>query len=124
MKNEKLNLKEQFATIQHYFSPKIIGEVNDVYIKIVRVKGKEVPWHIHDGDDELFYVLHGCLTMQMKGSPDFDLLEGEMYIVPRGVEHRVFCDEECRLLLIENKTTAHTGSVKSSITKTVDEQKY
>jgi len=124
MKNKRMNLKEQFATITQYFSPKIIGEVNDIYVKIVKVKGQDVPWHTHDGEDELFYVLQGRLTMQMKGETDFDLNEGELYIVPKGVEHRVFCREECRLLLIENKTTAHTGDVESSITKTVDEQKY
>ncbi|MBU4329816.1 MAG: cupin domain-containing protein [Acidobacteria bacterium] len=124
MKNEKLNLEELFATINNYFSPKVIAEVNDVYVKIVKVKGPDVPWHTHDGEDELFYVLEGRLTMQIKGEPDFDLNVGEMFVVPKGVEHRVFCVEECRLLLIENKTTAHTGSVKSSITKSVDEQKY
>ncbi|MBU1338279.1 MAG: cupin domain-containing protein, partial [Acidobacteria bacterium] len=64
------------------------------------------------------------LTMQISGESDFDLNEGELFIVPKGVEHRVFCLDECRLLLIENKETAHTGDVKSPITKTVDEQKY
>ncbi|MFH1945302.1 MAG: cupin domain-containing protein, partial [Acidobacteriota bacterium] len=123
MKNEKVNLEEKFATIDSYFSPKIIGEVNDVYVKIVKVKGQDVPWHTHDGEDELFYVLQGRLTMQISGESDFDLNEGELFIVPKGVEHRVFCLDECRLLLIENKETAHTGDVKSPITKTVDEQK-
>ncbi|MCJ7679447.1 MAG: cupin domain-containing protein [Candidatus Aminicenantes bacterium] len=124
MKNKKLNLEELFATIDTYFSPKIIGEVNDVYVKIVKVNGQDVPWHIHDGEDELFYVLQGSLTMQIQGETDFDLNEGELFFVPKRVEHRIFCAEECRLLLIENKTTAHTGDVESSITKTVDEQKY
>lgn len=123
MKNKKVNLKDEFRSITRYYSPKIIGEVNDVYVKLAKVKGNEVPWHSHDNEDELFFVLEGRLTIQIKNQADVPLKQGELYIVPKGTEHRVFCDEECLLMLVENKTTAHTGKVKSSITKSVEEQK-
>ena len=116
------NIEKLFSQVKNYFSPKIIGEVNDVFIKIARVKGDEIPWHIHDNEDEMFYVIKGSLVMQIKGEDDFILNEGDFYIVKRGVEHRVHCDRECRLMLVENKETKHTGDVKSLITKSVEEQ--
>ena len=118
------NLDKIFDSITNYFSPKIIGQVNDVYIKLARIKGPDVPWHIHDNEDEMFYVLSGSLTMEQKGEDSFVLNTGEFHIVPKGVEHRVHCEEECRLMLIENKGTKHTGDVDAAITKSEDEQKY
>ena len=116
------NIEKLFAQVKNYFSPKIIGEVNDVFIKIAKVKGDDVPWHIHDNEDEMFYVIKGSLTMQIRGEDDFTLDEGDFYIVKRGVEHRVHCEQECRLMLVENKETKHTGDVKSKITKSIEEQ--
>jgi len=116
------NIEKLFTQVKNYFSPKIIGEVNDVFIKIARVKGDDIPWHIHDNEDEMFYVIKGSLVMQIKNEEDFILNEGDFYIVKRGVEHRVYCDQECRLMLVENKETKHTGDVKSSITKSIEEQ--
>lgn len=118
------NLNSLFETITDYFSPKIIGQVNDVYIKLAKIKGPDVPWHTHDYEDEMFYVLSGSLTMEQKGVASFILNSGEFHIVPHGVEHRVHCEEECRLMLIENKGTKHTGDVASAITKSEEEQKY
>ena len=124
MSNQKQNVLQLFSEINNYFSPKIIGEVNDVYVKLARVKGQDVPWHTHDNEDELFYVIKGSLTMEIKGSDSFTLGEGELYIVKQGIEHRVHTEEECWLMLIENKTAKHTGDVKSHITKSIDEQRY
>lgn len=124
MIEHKQNIVELFSEIKHYFTPKIIGEVNDVFVKLAKVKGQDVPWHTHDFEDELFYVVKGCLTIEQKGEGDINLNEGELFIVKKGVEHRVFTDEECWLILIENKTTKHTGDVESPITKTVDQQQY
>lgn len=122
--NEKRNLTELFATVHELFSPKIIGEVNDVYIKLAKVKGRKVPWHTHDGEDELFLVVRGTLIIQLRGSDDITLGEGDVFIVEKGREHRVYSDDECWLMLIENKTTKHTGDVQSPITKRIDEQHY
>ena len=124
MTGQKQNLLKLFTEVDSYFSPRIVGEVNEVYIKIVKVKGQEVPWHTHDGEDEMFYVIKGRLTMEFKGRDTVQLESGEFFIVSRGLEHRVFSEKECWLMLIENKSTRHTGNVKSSITKTIDEQFY
>jgi len=121
---QKQNVLNLFSEVKEYFSPKIIGEVNDVYIKLAKVKGQDVPWHTHDNEDELFYILKGSLTMELKGSDSFILDEGEFFIVKKGVEHRVHTEEECWLMLIENKTAQHTGKVQSHITKTIDEQRF
>jgi mannose-6-phosphate isomerase-like protein (cupin superfamily) len=98
--------------------------VNDVYIKIVKVKGQDVPWHTHDNEDELFFIMRGGVTIELQGSPSIPLNEGELFIVKRGVEHRVHSEDECWLMLIENKATKHTGDVQSHITKTINEQHY
>jgi mannose-6-phosphate isomerase-like protein (cupin superfamily) len=124
MSGQKQNIEELFSQVKQYFTPKIIGEVNDVFVKLAKVMGQDVPWHIHDSEDELFYVVKGNLTIEQKGRDDINLNQGELFIVKKGVEHRVFTDEECWLMLIENKTTRHTGDVESSITKTIDDQHY
>jgi len=122
MENNRKNLKQLFPQIKGYFSPKIIGEVNDAYVKITRVKGDDVPWHTHDNEDELFYIFKGSLAMEIEKAENFTLDEGELFIVPKGTRHRVSSVEECWILLIENKTTRHTGNVQSSITKSIEEQ--
>jgi mannose-6-phosphate isomerase-like protein (cupin superfamily) len=124
MREPKCNLQSMFSGLKKYFSPKIIGEVNDVFVKITKVKGKDVPWHIHDHEDELFYVIKGSLIMELRGKKSFRLDRGELFIVRRGVEHRVYSERECWLLLIENKTAKHTGDIKSDITKAISEQYY
>jgi quercetin dioxygenase-like cupin family protein len=124
MIEQKQNLQNLFSSVKNYFSPKIIGEVNDVFIKIAKVKGEDVPWHTHDSEDELFYTVKGNLTMELRGSKSINLDEGEFFIVKRGIEHRVHSEKECWLMLIENKTTKHTGDVQSLITKTVRDQYY
>ena len=116
------NLVRLFSGLSGYFSPKVIGEVNDVYVKITRVLGDDVPWHTHDHEDEMFYMVKGSLQMQLKGQPEFTLAEGEYFIVPQGVEHRCYSEKECWILLIEPKVTKHTGDVESKITKSVNEQ--
>lgn len=122
MENPEKNILKIFDSITDYFSPKVIGEVNDVYVKLAKVKGDKVPWHIHDNEDELFYVIEGSLTMQLKDQEPFVLGVNDLFIVPKGIEHRVYTSEECKLLLIENKGTKHTGDVKSEITKSIEEQ--
>jgi mannose-6-phosphate isomerase-like protein (cupin superfamily) len=124
MKAQKQDIQNLFSTITNYFTPRIIAEVNDVYVKLAKIKGQDVPWHTHDNEDELFYVMKGNMTMDMRGSDSFNMTEGELFVVPKGVEHRVYTEAECWLMLIENKTTKHTGDVASHITKSVDEQQY
>ena len=118
-----MNLEDAFVSLDNYFSPKIIGEVNDQYIKVVKIKGQEVPWHNHESEDELFYIVEGSLLMEIENQENFVMQKGDFYVVKKGIDHRVSSKEECLIMLIEPKTTEHTGKVKSQITKSIDEQK-
>lgn len=117
-----LNLKRKFDNVFKYFSPKVIGEVNDVFVKIAKIKGDKIPWHNHKNEDELFYIVEGELLFEEVGKDPFVMRKGDIYIVKRGVDHKVSAEEECKIMLIENKSTAHTGDVKSDITKSIDDQ--
>lgn len=124
MSNKKVNLENLFSTIENYFSPKIIGEVNNEFVKIAKIKGEDIPWHNHESEDELFLILHGSLLMEIENEPSFTMNTGDMYIVKKGVNHRVSSIEECKIMLIESKTTQHTGKIVSEITKSIEEQSY
>ncbi len=117
-----INLLDRATALAEFFSPRIIGEVNDVYVKIAKIKGEEIPWHNHAGEDELFYILEGSLLFEIEGEDPFTMEAGDLYIVKRGVNHRVSSTEECSILLVENKSTAHLGDTESEITKSVEEQ--
>ena len=119
-----MNLIEQLKDVKDYFSPKIITEVNDQYIKIAKIKGQEVPWHNHEDEDELFYIIEGTLLMEIENETIRTMKTGDMFVVPKGINHRVSSIDECSIMLIETKTTKHTGEVKSSITKSIQEQSY
>ena len=88
-----------------------------------KIKGDKVPWHNHKNEDELFHVLNGSLRFEIENQEPFNMTAGDLFIVKKGVNHRVSSVEECHLLLIENKTTQHTGAVASEITKSLAEQR-
>lgn len=119
-----MNLKSALYDVDKYFSPRIIGELNDHYIKVAKIKGQEVPWHNHDNSDELFYIVDGGLLMEIENQPGFSMKKGDLFVVRKGINHRISSDEECLIMLIETKTTEHTGKVKSSITKSIADQIY
>ncbi len=119
-----MNVNDAFLSMVDYYSPKIIGEVNDQYIKVVKIKGQEVPWHHHENEDELFFIVEGSLLMEIENQEDLIMRKDDFFVVKKGINHRVSSEEECFIMLIESKTTEHTGNVKSSITKSIDEQKY
>jgi quercetin dioxygenase-like cupin family protein len=119
-----MNLKETFLQVEKYFWPRIIGEVNDQYIKVVKIKGQEVPWHQHEHEDELFYIVEGELLMEVENQPQCVMHTGDFFVVKKGVVHRVSSTEECFVMLIETKTTRHTGNVESAITKSIESQAY
>ena len=109
-----VNLKEKLAHFSEQWSPKIVGEVNDCYIKLVKFQGPFV-WHHHDNEDELFFVVKGSFRMGLKDG-DRTIGEGEFIIIPRGVEHMPVADQECHVMLIEPRTTLNTGNVKNERT--------
>lgn len=108
--------------VSEYFAPKVIGEVNDVYVKVARVKGDAIPWHSHTHEDELFYIIDGELEMQLEGQPPFTMRKGDVFVVKRGITHRIDAAEECLIMLVENKATKHTGEVQSAVTRSVADQ--
>lgn len=117
-----MNLKNKFQFIHEYFSPKVVGEVNDTYIKLAKIKGEDIPWHNHADEDEMFYIVEGSLLFEVEGKNPFTMNKGDMYIVKRGVNHRVSSSEECLIMLVEPKTTAHTGEVVTDVTKSIADQ--
>ena len=111
---EIVNLKDKFALFQEHWKPKIAGEVNDSYVKLVKFKG-EFLWHKHDAEDELFLVVKGKMTIKLRDR-DLQLAEGEFAIIPRGVEHMPVAEEEVHVVLIEPKTTLNTGDRQTART--------
>lgn len=106
---EPINLAEKFALFGEYWSPRVIGEVQDCYVKLVKMRGTFI-WHKHEDEDELFLVIKGRLLMELRDG-ERRVNEGEMIIIPRGVEHRPIAEEECHVLLFEPKSTVNTGDV-------------
>ena len=113
-------LRKVAAELSEYWSPRIVGEVDDSYVKVAKVKGG-LTWHRHDAEDELFLVLRGHLRIEMEHE-SVELREGEMFIVPKGVRHNPAAAQECHILLFERKSTAHTGDVVTEKTRSIAEQ--
>lgn len=118
--NNKKSPREIAASLNEYWSPRIIGEVGDYYVKVARLKGT-LCWHAHDDEDELFHVLEGSLTIELRDRA-VTLQAGEMFIVPRGVEHNPVADDECLVMLVERKSTRHTGDVVTERTRSISDQ--
>ena len=108
------------SALTELWSPRVVGEVDDSYVKVAKVHGT-LAWHSHQHEDELFFVLEGRLRIEME-TGTVELNEGEMFVVPKGVRHNPVADEECHILLIERKTTLHTGDVTTEKTRSVAEQ--
>lgn len=113
---EKVNLEEYFEKFHDTFSPKIVGELNGQHVKLVRCEGDKIPWHTHDDEDELFFVVDGDLDI-LQRDRTITLHAGEFFIVQRGVEHRIVPRGHVKLMLFEPGGIAHTGKVKTEITK-------
>jgi mannose-6-phosphate isomerase-like protein (cupin superfamily) len=114
---EKVNLSEKFRLFEEHWSPKIAGEVNDSYVKLVKFQGDFV-WHKHDEEDEMFLVVRGSIVIKLRDG-DVRLGEGEFVIIPRGVEHMPVAEEEAHVLLFEPKTVLNTGDVRNERTREV-----
>lgn len=117
---EKVNLLEKFSLFSEHFTPKIIAELNGQHVKLVKAKGPFV-WHHHDHEDELFLVVKGRLDMELRDNT-IRLEEGEMLVVPKGVEHKPVANEEVWIVLFEPANTLNTGNVVNE--KTVADLKH
>ena len=109
-----VNIAQKFSQFEEYWSPKILGEINDSYVKAVRFQGEFV-WHHHDNEDEMFLVVEGRMRMKFRDHEEV-VSPGEFIIVPRGVEHLPVADEETQVLLFEPKSTLNTGNVTNERT--------
>ena len=115
---EKVNLAQKFSLFSEHYSPKIVGEVNDAYVKLAKLQG-DFMWHHHDTEDELFFVVKGALRMKIRenGAEREVVIEpGEFIIIPHGVEHFPSADEETHIMLLEPKSTLNTGNLENERT--------
>ena len=113
-KLQKINVHKKFTYIQSPWKPVILGELNNQYVKIVKVKGK-FPWHFHEIEDELFFVIEGEIMIETKENK-FHLKKDEFIIIPKGVEHRPTAEKEAYVMLFEPITTLNTGNVFNGFT--------
>ena len=111
---ETVNLPQKFSMFSDLCNPRIVGEVNDCHVKVVKLKGEFI-WHHHESEDELFLVMKGTLRMKFRDR-EAVVHEGEFIIVPRKVEHLPVADEEVHILLIEPKSTLNTGNITNERT--------
>ncbi len=111
----KVNIDEKLSLFSEHWDPKIVGELNGQYVKLVKFKDEFV-WHKHDNEDEMFYVLKGKFNMEYRDKT-VEINENEFVIVPRGVEHRPVAPEEVSVMLFEPKTILNTGDTRNEFTK-------
>lgn len=111
---DKINVYEKLNLFNEYWSPKILGELNESYVKVAKFKG-EFLWHTHENEDEMFYVLKGLLVIKFRDK-DVILNEGEFLIIPKGIEHMPVAEQEVHVMLIEPKATLNTGEVRNERT--------
>ena len=115
-----VNVESTFEDVTDLWSPKVIGRVNDQYVKVAKLQGEFV-WHAHEDEDELFFVVRGMMRIQLEDG-ELTLRPGEFVVVPRGVRHNPIAAEECWVMLIETVTTKHTGDVVTERTRSIESQ--
>ena len=115
---KKINLKEKLSKFSDHWSPKIIAEMNDYQFKLVKIKGDFV-WHNHADTDETFIVVEGKMKIEFENET-VELNEGEMYVVPKGVEHKPFAEDECKIMLVEPRGVVNTGNTEGDLTASND----
>ena len=115
-----VNVTEALKSVSEHWSPKVLGQVNDQYVKVAKVKGQLV-WHKHDHEDEMFFVVYGKLKIELEGR-SVTLNPGDFYVIPKNTLHNPVAEEECGLVLIETVSTKHTGDVVDPRTKTIEKQ--
>ncbi|PHZ86018.1 cupin domain-containing protein [Paremcibacter congregatus] len=117
---KSVNFLKELEQVTEYWSPRIVGQVNDQFIKVAKLKG-DLTWHKHDNEDELFYIVKGRLLLEYENEV-ITLEEGDFHVVPKGTMHNPIAKEECWVALIETVTTRHTGDIIMEKTKSIDAQ--
>jgi len=118
---EPTRIAAELEQVTAHWTPRVVGRVNDQYVKVAKLLG-ELVWHAHDDEDELFLVVYGALRIQLADDLEVTLAPGQFFVVPKGVQHNPVADEEVGIVLIETVTTAHTGSVQSERTVPIERQ--
>lgn len=116
-----MNLHAEAERLEKYWTPRVVGRINDQFVKVAKLKG-ELAWHKHDHEDEMFLVLKGRLRIEYQDRDPVELTEGEFHIVPRDVMHNPVCEKECLIALIEPATTRHTGDLVLDRTVPIEDQ--
>ena len=113
-KSKKINIKQKFSKLSKYWSPRVLAEMNDYEFKIARIKGEFI-WHNHTETDEVFIVIEGSMKILLRGKT-IQLSKGDLYVVPKGTDHKPVAEKECKLMLVELKGTKNTGSETHKLT--------
>lgn len=114
MSLNKINLKDKLSKFSEHWSPRIIAEMNDYQFKLAKIKGEFV-WHDHKDTDEVFIVIEGTMSIEFRDGI-VDLGEGELCVVPKGVEHKPYAENECKIMLVEPRGVTNTGDAESEFT--------
>lgn len=120
MMNDVVSPKTVAASLSELWSPRVVAELDESFVKVAKVQGS-LTWHSHESEDELFYILKGTLTIEMEDRT-LVLHEGDAFVVPKGVRHNPIAEQECLIMLIEKKSTLHTGSEVTEKTRSLVEQ--
>lgn len=118
--NDVVSPKQIAASLNEHWSPRVVAELDDSFVKVAKVLGS-LAWHSHDNEDELFYILKGRLDIEMEDRTVV-LNEGDTFVVPKGVRHNPVANEECLIMLIERKSTLHTGTEVTAKTRSLADQ--
>jgi len=118
MQSNKINLKEKFLKFSEHWSPKVIAEMNDYQFKLVKIKGEFV-WHDHQDTDEVFIIIEGSMRIEFTDG-EVELTEGEIFVVPKGIRHKTYAENECKVMLVEPKGVINTGEAGGELTAPSD----
>ena len=115
-----INPRKIAESLTELWSPRVVAALDDSFVKVAKVQGT-FAWHSHESEDELFYILKGKLRIELQDQV-VELSEGEMFVVPKGVMHNPVAEEECLVMLVERKSTLHTGGIATEKTRSLEEQ--
>ena len=118
MNTKKININEKFQKFSEYWSPKVIAEMNDYQFKLAKIKG-EFTWHEHKDTDEVFIVIEGRMEIEFRNGK-IELEQGDMYVVPKGIQHKPYAEEECKIMLVEPRGVVNTGERTNNLTEDND----